>query len=70
LFVLLLSIRDSIEAAVASVAGLLPVGFAFAAGMVASANPCGFFMLPAYISYHLGTEEDGFYWIFFADSIF
>jgi cytochrome c biogenesis protein CcdA len=61
LFVLLLSIRDSTEAAVANVAGLLPVGFAFAAGMVASVNPCGFFMLPAYISYHLGTEEDGFY---------
>jgi cytochrome c-type biogenesis protein len=61
LFVLLLSIRDSAEATVANVAGLLPVGFAFAAGIVASVNPCGFFMLPAYISYHLGTEEEGFY---------
>ena len=61
LFVLLLSIRDSAEASVANVATLLPVGFAFAAGMVASVNPCGFFMLPAYISYHLGTEEEGFY---------
>jgi cytochrome c-type biogenesis protein len=61
LFVLLLSIRDSTEAAVANVASLLPVGFAFAAGMVASVNPCGFFMLPAYISYHLGTQEEGFY---------
>jgi cytochrome c biogenesis protein CcdA len=61
LFVLMLSVRDSAEAAVANVAGLLPVGFAFAAGMVASVNPCGFFMLPAYISYHLGAEEEGFY---------
>ncbi len=61
LFILLLSVRDSTEAAVANVAGLLPVGFAIAAGMVASVNPCGFFMLPAYISYHLGTEETGFY---------
>jgi cytochrome c biogenesis protein CcdA len=61
LFVLLLSIRDSTEAAVANFANLLPVGFAFAAGMVASVNPCGFFMLPVYISYHLGTEEEGFY---------
>jgi cytochrome c-type biogenesis protein len=61
LFVLLLAIRDSTEAAVANVAGLLPVGFALAAGMVASVNPCGFFMLPAYISYHLGNEEEGFY---------
>ncbi len=61
LSVLLLSVRDSTEAAVANAAGLLPVGFAFAAGMVASVNPCGFFMLPAYVSYHLGTEEEGFY---------
>lgn len=61
LFGLLLAIRDSAEATVANVAGLLPIGFAFAAGIVASVNPCGFFMLPAYISYHLGTEEEGFY---------
>jgi cytochrome c biogenesis protein CcdA len=61
LLLLLPSVRDSAEAAVANLAGLLPVGFAFAAGMVASVNPCGFFMLPAYISYHLGAEETGFY---------
>ncbi len=61
LLLLLLSVRDSAEAVVADLAGLLPVGFAFAAGMVASVNPCGFFMLPAYISYHLGIEETGFY---------
>ena len=29
--------------------------------MVASVNPCGFLMLPSYISYHLGTEEEGYY---------
>ncbi len=29
--------------------------------MVASVNPCGFLLLPTYISYHLGTEETGFY---------
>ena len=45
----------------ASVAGWLPVGYAFAAGMVASVNPCGFLMLPTYISYHLGTQEEGYY---------
>jgi cytochrome c biogenesis protein CcdA len=44
-----------------NLADLLPVGYAFAAGMVASVNPCGFFMLPSYISYHLGTEEAGYY---------
>ena len=58
---LLISLRDGAEAAVASIAGLLPVGYAFAAGMVASVNPCGFFMLPSYVSYHLGSEEEGFY---------
>ena len=32
-------------------------GFAFAAGMVAAVNPCGFAMLPAYLSLYLGTNE-------------
>lgn len=57
----MISLRNSAEAAVASLAGILPVGYAFAAGMVSSVNPCGFFLLPSYISYHLGTEEAGFY---------
>jgi cytochrome c biogenesis protein CcdA len=30
--------------------------YAFTAGMVASVNPCGFAMLPAYLSYFLGLE--------------
>lgn len=30
--------------------------FAFTAGMVATINPCGFAMLPAYLSYFLGLE--------------
>ncbi|MCL0101918.1 hypothetical protein M1O29_02400, partial [Dehalococcoidia bacterium] len=34
-------------------ASLLPFGYAFAAGIVASVNPCGFLMLPAYIGYTL-----------------
>jgi cytochrome c biogenesis protein CcdA len=58
---LMILLRDSVEASVASLAGLLPVGWAFAAGMVASVNPCGFLMLPTYISYHLGTQEKGYY---------
>jgi cytochrome c biogenesis protein CcdA len=33
------------------------VGYAFAAGMVASVNPCGVLMLPSYIFYQLNTEE-------------
>jgi cytochrome c biogenesis protein CcdA len=58
---LMISARDGVEAAMASVAGWLPVGWAFAAGMVASVNPCGFLMLPGYISYHLGAQEEGYY---------
>jgi cytochrome c biogenesis protein CcdA len=52
--------RDSIAAAAAGAADLLPFGWAFAAGMIASVNPCGFFMLPAYISYQLGTGDTVF----------
>ena len=39
---------------------VLPVGYAFGAGMVAAVNPCGFAMLPAYLSLYLGAEEDDF----------
>jgi cytochrome c-type biogenesis protein len=37
---------------------LLPVGFAFVAGMVAAVNPCGFAMLPAYLGIYLGSAEE------------
>jgi cytochrome c-type biogenesis protein len=36
-----------------------PLGLAFAAGLVATINPCGFAMLPAYLSFFLGLEEPG-----------
>lgn len=57
---LLGAVRDHAETAVADLAALLPLGWAFAAGMVSSVNPCGFFILPAYLSYQLGTEEAEF----------
>jgi cytochrome c-type biogenesis protein len=41
-------------------AAVLPFGFAFGVGMVAAVNPCGFAMLPAYLSLYLGVEEDNF----------
>ena len=43
-----------------SLGALLPVGFAFGAGMVAAVNPCGFAMLPAYLSLYLGAREEEF----------
>ncbi len=61
LIFLLISIQAGTESAAANLVNLLPIGFAFAAGMVASINPCGFLLLPSYISYHLGAEEEGFY---------
>jgi cytochrome c-type biogenesis protein len=33
-----------------------PVAYAFGVGMVATFNPCGFAMLPAYLSFFLGLE--------------
>lgn len=35
-----------------------PFALAFAAGLVASVNPCGFAMLPAYLSFLIGTGDD------------
>ena len=43
-----------------SLGALLPVSFAFGAGIVAAVNPCGFAMLPAYLSLYLGSQETGF----------
>ena len=34
-----------------------PFALAFGAGMVATINPCGFAMLPAYLSYFIGADE-------------
>lgn len=36
-----------------------PIGFAFAAGAVAAFNPCGFALLPAYLSFFLGADGAG-----------
>jgi cytochrome c-type biogenesis protein len=35
----------------------LPVAYAFGAGMLASVNPCGFLMLPAYAIYYVSTDD-------------
>ncbi len=34
----------------------VPFGLAFAAGLLAAFNPCGFALLPAYLSYFVGTD--------------
>ena len=55
-----------IEVVLALVAGVtatvveaLPVGYAFGSGMLATVNPCGFALLPAYISLFLGNAPQG-----------
>lgn len=58
-------VNRSVEALSSTSAGLLdrlatvlPLGFAFGAGMVAAVNPCGFAMLPAYLGLYLrGSVE-------------
>ena len=34
-----------------------PFALALTAGMVATVNPCGFAMLPAYLAYFVGAED-------------
>jgi len=41
-----------------AVATLLPFGYSFGAGMVSTVNPCGFSLLPAYLSLYLGGQDD------------
>lgn len=57
LLVLLVAVRDGAENVMGQVAALLPVSYAFAAGMVASVNPCGVLMLPSYAVYQLRSPE-------------
>ncbi len=42
------------------IADNLQVGYAFGAGMVSAVNPCGFAMLPVYLSLYIGAEDDDF----------
>lgn len=38
------------------VAAVVPLGYAFGAGMVSAVNPCGFALLPAYLALHLRDQ--------------
>lgn len=48
-----------IQAGVSTFARLLPLGYAFAAGMVATANPCGILLLPSLVAFYLTRGEEG-----------
>src|SRR5437667_12377032 len=55
LLAILIAGRNRAESTVADLATLIPLGWAFAAWMVASVNRCGFFMLSALLSYQFGS---------------
>ena len=57
---LLIRVQASAENAAAELARSVQLGTAFGAGMVACVNPCGFIMLPTYLSLQLGTQETGY----------
>jgi cytochrome c-type biogenesis protein len=59
LLFLLVSLQGGLETGVSNLARLLPIGFAVAAGMVATVNPCGILMLPSYALYQIGSAEAG-----------
>jgi cytochrome c-type biogenesis protein len=58
LLAIVILLRGGAEGMMARLAGVLPVSYAFAAGMVASVNPCGILMLPTYAVYHLGSGDE------------
>ncbi|MBI3979194.1 MAG: hypothetical protein HY331_13505 [Chloroflexi bacterium] len=49
----------AVQGSVTEAATLLPVGYAFAAGMVATVNPCGILLLPSLVAYSIGRGESG-----------
>jgi len=48
-----------IEGGVSDLASVFPLGYAFAAGMVATVNPCGVLLLPSLVAYYLGQSASG-----------
>ena len=36
----------------------VPVALALGAGMLATVNPCGFAILPAYLGFFVGSDDD------------
>jgi cytochrome c-type biogenesis protein len=51
-------VEDALPVAEAVSAGV-PLGLAFAAGLAATVNPCGFALLPSFVSYYLGGRAPG-----------
>ncbi len=52
------SLSGFLSGSITSMTTIIPIGFAFGAGMIAAVNPCGFVMLPSYIAVYLLSEDD------------
>lgn len=52
------TLSSSSSALLDRLATLLPLGFAFGAGMVSAANPCGFAMLPAFLALFVADTSE------------
>lgn len=53
----ILSVQSDTTTLTDNLRSLLPFGFAFGAGMLAAVNPCGFVMLPAYLTLYVSDAE-------------
>lgn len=53
----ILSLSSSSSNFLGDFGALFGFGFAFAAGMVSTVNPCGFVMLPAYLGLYVGSQS-------------
>ncbi len=53
-----MDIQAWLSQSIGDLASLLQLSYAFGAGMVSAVNPCGFAMLPVYLSLYLGANEE------------
>ncbi len=47
----------AVQGSVSTLARMLPLSYAFGAGMVATVNPCGVLLLPSLVAFYLGRGE-------------
>jgi cytochrome c-type biogenesis protein len=53
----MMEIQAWLSQSLGDLATVLQLGYAFGAGMVSAVNPCGFAMLPVYLSLYLGADD-------------
>ena len=52
-----MEIQAWLSQSIGDLATVLQLGYAFGAGMVSAVNPCGFALLPVYLSLYLGADD-------------